>query len=85
MQWILHCLDYKQCLELLKNCYEALPVNGKVIVVDLVIPESPDTNLLFKSLFQFELFMMTQMEAERKGQKKNSRAWQKEQAFLAFE
>ena len=54
MQWILHCLDYKQCLEFLKNCYEALPVNGKVIVVDLVIP---DTNLLFKSMFQFELFM----------------------------
>ena len=58
MQWILHCLDYKQCLELLKNCYEALPVNGKVIVVDLVIPESPDTNLLCKSVFQFDVFML---------------------------
>ncbi|XVF53205.1 hypothetical protein PTKIN_Ptkin05aG0081800 [Pterospermum kingtungense] len=52
MKWILHCR------KLLENCYEALPANGKVIVVDLVIPESPDTNLFCKSVFQFELFMM---------------------------
>ncbi|XWS38117.1 hypothetical protein CRYUN_Cryun19dG0102700 [Craigia yunnanensis] len=65
MKWILHCLDDKQCLELLKNRYEALPVNGKVIVVDLVIPESPDTNLLCKSVFQFDLFMMNTNGSEK--------------------
>ncbi|XWS48711.1 hypothetical protein CRYUN_Cryun13aG0099900 [Craigia yunnanensis] len=63
MKWILHGLDDKQCLKLLKNCYEALPVNGKVIIVDMVIPESPDTNLLVKSVYQFDLFMVNLNES----------------------
>ena len=63
-------MDDKQCLELLKNCYEALPVKGKVIIVDSVILESPDTKLLVKSVYQFDLFTMHMTESgkERKGQ-----------------
>lgn len=58
MKWVIHCLDDKKCLELLKNCYEALPAKGRVIIVDLVIPESPDSSRVVKSVYQFELFMM---------------------------
>ncbi|XVF51173.1 hypothetical protein PTKIN_Ptkin04bG0163200 [Pterospermum kingtungense] len=58
MKWILHGLDDKQCLKLLKNCYEALPEKGKVIIVDTVIPESPDSNLFVKSVYQLDLLMV---------------------------
>lgn len=51
-------MDDKQCLKLLENCYEALPNNGKVIIVETVIPESPDSNLLVKTVYQFDLFMV---------------------------
>ncbi|KAK9926448.1 hypothetical protein M0R45_023680 [Rubus argutus] len=58
MKWILHHYDDKECLTILKNCYEALPDHGKVIVVDMVIPEAPETSVSAKSLFQFDMFMM---------------------------
>ncbi|KAJ0105559.1 hypothetical protein Patl1_17375 [Pistacia atlantica] len=58
MKWILHSWDDEHCVKILKNCYEALPANGKVIVVDLVIPEAPEAILAAKSLFQLEMFMM---------------------------
>ncbi|XP_021273932.1 caffeic acid 3-O-methyltransferase 1 [Herrania umbratica] len=73
MKWIIHCLDDKKCLELLKNCYEALPANGKVIIVELVIPESPDSSHVVKSVYQFESFMM------------NLNGNQKERTETAFE
>ncbi|KAM2879550.1 hypothetical protein FF1_015031 [Malus domestica] len=37
MKCILHSWDDDLCLMILKNCYEALPDNGKVIVVDMVV------------------------------------------------
>ncbi|WOG91398.1 hypothetical protein DCAR_0310647 [Daucus carota subsp. sativus] len=36
---ILHDWDDEHCLKLLKNCYNALPEYGKVIIVELVVPE----------------------------------------------
>ncbi|KAL0006499.1 hypothetical protein SO802_014060 [Lithocarpus litseifolius] len=58
MKWILHHWDEKQCLKVLKNCYEALPDQGKVIIVDMMIPEAPATTSDDKSLFQLYLFLM---------------------------
>ncbi|GLJ25133.1 hypothetical protein SUGI_0480730 [Cryptomeria japonica] len=39
MKWILHDWDNEQCLKILKNCYEAIPEDGKVLIVDAVIDE----------------------------------------------
>ncbi|XP_050241760.1 caffeic acid 3-O-methyltransferase-like isoform X8 [Quercus robur] len=58
IKWVLHHWDEKQCLKVLKNCYEALPDQGKVIVVDMVIPEAPATTGDDKSLFQLYSFLM---------------------------
>ncbi|BFG32130.1 hypothetical protein CerSpe_184040 [Prunus speciosa] len=55
---MLHGWDDKHCLMILKNCYEALPNHGKVIVVDMVIPEAPETSLSARSLFQFDMYLM---------------------------
>ncbi|MBA0773538.1 hypothetical protein Gotri_008809 [Gossypium trilobum] len=72
LKWILEQLDDKQCLMLLKNCYEALPVNGKVIVVDAVIPESPDANPLHKSVYQFDFLSMGMNETGKERTEKES-------------
>ncbi|KAM1185800.1 hypothetical protein ACFX2G_015374 [Malus domestica] len=58
MKWILHGWDDDRCLMILKNCYEALPDNGKVIVVDMVIQEAPGTSFSAKSLFLFDVYLM---------------------------
>lgn len=57
-QWILHSWDDNHCLKLLRNCYEALPNDGKVIIVDMVVPDDPDTSIAVRSKYQFDLFMM---------------------------
>jgi hypothetical protein len=39
MKYILHDWNDEACLKILKNCYKALPPNGKVIALDNQLPE----------------------------------------------
>jgi hypothetical protein len=42
LQSIMHDWNDEDCLKILQNVYEALPVGGKVILVDAIVPlESP--------------------------------------------
>ncbi|XP_042509377.1 caffeic acid 3-O-methyltransferase-like [Macadamia integrifolia] len=61
MKSIMHHYSDEQCVKLLKNCYEALPDFGKVIVVDLVVPTSPKTNATTKSILQMDMFISTML------------------------
>ncbi|EOA38116.1 hypothetical protein CARUB_v10009584mg [Capsella rubella] len=70
MKWMLHGWDDEHCVKILTNCYQSLPSNGKVIVVDMVIPDLPGDSLLDRSLFQFELFMMNMNPSGKERTKK---------------
>ncbi|XP_021822605.1 caffeic acid 3-O-methyltransferase-like [Prunus avium] len=59
MKSILHDWSDEHCLKLLKNCYKAIPDNGKVIVVGALLPAMPDTRTAVKSTSQFDVMMMT--------------------------
>lgn len=59
MKWILHDWDDDSNIKLLKNCYNALPAKGKVIVVEYILPEITDPdNLHDKFVFQLDLKML---------------------------
>ncbi|KAG6684671.1 hypothetical protein I3843_12G074700 [Carya illinoinensis] len=58
MKWIIHQHVDKDSLKVLKNCYEALPERGKVILVDMVVPEVSETSAAHKSFFQLYLFLL---------------------------
>lgn len=45
MKWVLHDWSDELCLKLLKNCYDALPKGGKIILVDSLLPTIPEDNL----------------------------------------
>ncbi|EOY20348.1 Caffeic acid 3-O-methyltransferase 1 [Theobroma cacao] len=60
MKWILHDWNDEHCLKLLKNCYNAIPDDGKVIVVDAVLPVALDTNAFMRYASQMDMLMMTQ-------------------------
>ncbi|KAL2954828.1 hypothetical protein AAZX31_19G245700 [Glycine max] len=61
MKWILHDWSDEYCLKLLKNCYDAIPDDGKVIVVEAVLPIIPETsNAAWKAVSQTDVLMMTQ-------------------------
>ncbi|XP_073127618.1 caffeic acid 3-O-methyltransferase 2-like [Henckelia pumila] len=57
MKWILHDWSDEHCLKILKRCYEALPNNGKVIVLENIIPETPSEGLICS--FQLDLALLT--------------------------
>lgn len=61
--YILHDWDDEHCLKLLKNCYNATPHDGKVIVVEAVLPITPKISSSTKSTSQMDLIMMTQTPA----------------------
>ncbi|KAK3417940.1 hypothetical protein EUGRSUZ_H03924 [Eucalyptus grandis] len=60
MKWILHDWSDEHCSKLLKNCFEALPANGKVILVEAILPVVPERNVSSINVFQQDLFMLAQ-------------------------
>lgn len=60
MKWILHDWSDDKCLTLLKNCYKALPENGKVIAVETNITDQPETTAYARAISQLDVSMMTQ-------------------------
>ncbi|KAH9781383.1 Flavone 3'-O-methyltransferase 1 [Citrus sinensis] len=60
VKWILHDWSDEHCLKLLKNCYKSIPEDGKVIVVESILPDLPDTSTRSKKNFQTDVLMMTQ-------------------------
>ncbi|RDY05137.1 Caffeic acid 3-O-methyltransferase, partial [Mucuna pruriens] len=57
---VLHDWSDEQCLKLLKNCYNAIPDDGKVIVVDSIVSIVPETSATAKSAMGSDLVMLTQ-------------------------
>lgn len=83
-QWILHSWDDEHCLKILKNCYKSLPEYGKVIVVDIVVPETPDTSVAVKSDFQFDLFLMNMNPGGKERTKGEFESLAKEAGFSSI-
>ncbi|XP_054813784.1 cathecol O-methyltransferase 1-like [Prosopis cineraria] len=59
MKWILHDWSDEWCLKLLKNCHDAIPKDGKVIVVEAVLPFVSETSAAAKSITQSDVMMLT--------------------------
>ncbi|KAF5738335.1 hypothetical protein HS088_TW13G01232 [Tripterygium wilfordii] len=55
LKWVLHDWDDDWCIKILRNCWKALPENGKVIVVEFAVSE--DCNESVHTTFM-ELMMM---------------------------
>ncbi|GLU19309.1 hypothetical protein SLE2022_355680 [Rubroshorea leprosula] len=65
MKWILHDWSDDQCVKLLKNCYNAMPDDGKAITVDAIAPVLPETDVVSKVITQCDVMMMTQCQGGR--------------------
>ncbi|CAN6709274.1 unnamed protein product [Malus baccata var. baccata] len=58
MKWICHDWSDEHCLKFLKNCYAALPDNGKVIVAECILPVAPDSSLATKGVVHIDEIML---------------------------
>ncbi|XP_061355206.1 isoliquiritigenin 2'-O-methyltransferase-like [Gastrolobium bilobum] len=48
LKLVCHNWSDEECVKFLKNCHQALPQHGKVIVLDYIIPEIPDSSRISK-------------------------------------
>ncbi|KAJ8534846.1 hypothetical protein K7X08_016574 [Anisodus acutangulus] len=81
MKWILHDWSDTHCLKLLRNCYKALPDNGKVIIVEANLPLKPDTDTAVAGVSQCDLIMMAQNPGGKERSEQQFRALASEAGF----
>ncbi|KAL9394535.1 hypothetical protein Peur_013820 [Populus x canadensis] len=58
VRWTLHDWSDEHCLKLLKNSWEALPSNGKVIFVESLLPVAPENIASSHVVFEQDLCML---------------------------
>ncbi|KAL9268452.1 Caffeic acid 3-O-methyltransferase-like protein [Drosera capensis] len=62
----LHNWNDEQCISILKNCYEALPEKGKLIVIDFVLPTEPDGSWADKHVSELDNIMLVQQGGQER-------------------
>ncbi|KAE8098396.1 hypothetical protein FH972_016464 [Carpinus fangiana] len=66
MKWILTTWTDDEVKLIMENCYKALPVGGKMIVCEPVLPEKTDESHRTRALLEGDIFVMTIYRAKGK-------------------
>lgn len=57
MKWIIHDWNDEQSIAIMKNCRRALPANGKLILIDAVVPATSEPH--FSKFIDLNMLVMT--------------------------
>ncbi|KHN23295.1 Caffeic acid 3-O-methyltransferase isoform B [Glycine soja] len=68
----------------MKNCYEALPDNGKVIVAECILPVAPDFSLATKGVVHIDVIMLAHNPGGKERTEKEFEALAKGSGFQGF-
>ncbi|EFH40566.1 O-methyltransferase 1 [Arabidopsis lyrata subsp. lyrata] len=69
MKWICHDWSDEHCVKFLKNCYEALSEDGKVILAECILPETPDSSLSTKQVVHVDCIMLAHYGGKERTEK----------------
>ncbi|KAG5036039.1 hypothetical protein JHK87_010949 [Glycine soja] len=83
-KWICHDWSDDHCLKFLKNCYEALPDNGKVIVAECILPVAPDSSLATKGVVHGDVIMLAHHPGGKERTEEEFEALAKGSGFQGF-
>ena len=67
----------------MKNCRNALPTNGKVIVVEQIEPELPETDIVSKIVFEFDMMTLIGLPGAKERTKKEFETLARDSGFEA--
>ncbi|XP_074269855.1 caffeic acid 3-O-methyltransferase-like [Silene latifolia] len=59
MKWLLQVWSDEKCLMVLRNCYKAVPKDGKLIIIESLMTAEPETSVVAKAISQMDVYMMT--------------------------
>jgi hypothetical protein len=57
LKWIIHDWEEARAITILKNCHQAMPANGKLILVEAVVPSSNEPH--FSKFIDLNMLVMT--------------------------
>ena len=57
LKWIIHDWNDEQCVTILKNCHRSLPENGKLMLVEAVVPATDEPH--FSKFIDLNMLVMT--------------------------
>ncbi|XVE62540.1 hypothetical protein DITRI_Ditri06bG0125800 [Diplodiscus trichospermus] len=84
LKWILHDWDDNLCMKLLQNCYNALPGSGKVVVVELILPESPMTDIVSQDTLISDIGVFNLIPGAKERTKEEFKALATKAGFTTF-
>ncbi|CAA7391547.1 unnamed protein product [Spirodela intermedia] len=84
MKWILHDRSDENCLKVLKNCWKPLPEQGKVIVMEGILPGTPETTRKAQGLFHMDLIMLVQTPGGKERTEKDFESLAQGAGFSGF-
>ncbi|XP_027368629.1 caffeic acid 3-O-methyltransferase-like [Abrus precatorius] len=84
MKWVCHDWNDEECLKFLKNSYDSLPGEGKVILVECVLPETPNSNLATKCVFLMDVIVSCHSSGGKERTEKEYEALAKGAGFQGF-
>uniref|UniRef100_J3LVQ1 O-methyltransferase C-terminal domain-containing protein n=1 Tax=Oryza brachyantha TaxID=4533 RepID=J3LVQ1_ORYBR len=58
LKLMLHLHNDEECIKILKNCHQALPNNGKVIAVEIVLPTTPEPIPAAQNPLRMDMIML---------------------------
>ncbi|KAF7013411.1 hypothetical protein CFC21_027496 [Triticum aestivum] len=73
LKWILHNWPDEHCTTLLKNCYGALPAQGKVVIVEGILPVKPEATSRGQQASLTDMIMLTHTAG---GKERNQREFE---------
>lgn len=57
LKWIIHDWNDEQSVAILRNCHQALPANGKLILIEAVVPTTPEPH--FSKFIDLNMLVIT--------------------------
>ena len=69
LQNILHNWSNENCKKLLKNCYEALPNHGKVVIIELLMPGAPESSMASQYISRLDNAMLFNLDGHERTEK----------------
>lgn len=84
MKWICHDWSDAHCVKFLKNCYKSVPENGKVIVAECILAETPDSSLATQNVVHIDVIMLAHNPGGKERTEKEFGALAKAAGFKGF-
>ncbi|XP_062231755.1 probable inactive methyltransferase Os04g0175900 [Phragmites australis] len=84
LKWMLHMFNDEECHKILKNCHRALPENGKVIVIQSVLPETPESTPAARDSHTMDIIILVNFKGGKERTEKEYAKLATDAGFTGF-